>query len=166
MVATVHISSYHGAAAGTVTDVESTTIRMKKADNDTQDTNNRMPVPVSGTEYGYLKHLALRATTTPAALIDTCRVYGDGALPTGVQMFMRDNAYTDPTAQVDTALGGWSNNYTTYTSSAKLTVAGSLANPSTGRIYTNYLQMQLGIISTASSGIMSAETLTLEYLES
>lgn len=166
MAATVHIVSYHGVAGGTTANVESTTIRFKKADNDTADTNNRMPVPPSGTEYSYIKHLALSAATTPTALIDTCKAYGDGALPTGVQMFMRDNAYIDPTVQIDTALGSWSNNYTTYTSGAKLAIAGSIANPSTGKIYTNYLQMQAGIISTATPGIMTAETLTLEYLES
>lgn len=166
MVATVKISSYHGAAAGTVTDVDSTTIRFKKADNDTVDANNRMPIPPSGTEYSYLKHLALRATTTPAVLIDTLRAYGDGGLPTGVQMFLRDNAYIDPTAQVDAAVAGWSNNYAGYTSAAKLALAGSLANPATGKINTNYAQMQMGIISTAAAGVMASETLTMEYLES
>lgn len=125
-----------------------------------------MPIPAAGTEYSYVKHLALVSSTAPTALIDTCRAYGDGSLPTGVQMYMADAAYTNPVSQADTALGSWSNNYTSYTSSAKLTIAGSQANPTTGKIYTNYLQMQMGVISTASAGIMSAETLTLEYLES
>ena len=164
MVATVVITSYHGAAGGTTTDI--TAMRFKKADNDTADTNNRMPIPASGTEYSYLKHTALRATSSPTALIDTCRFYGDGGLPTGVQMFVRDNAYTDPTAQIDTVLGGWSNNYASFTSSAKLTIAGSITNPSTGKIFTNYLQWQMGVISTASAGVMTAETATYEYLES
>lgn len=143
-----------------------TAVRFKKADNDAADTNNRMPIPAAGTEYSYVKHLALVAATTPAALIDTCRMYGDGALPTGIQMYVADATYTNPVAQADTALGSWSNNYAAQTSAAKLTIAGSLANPSTGKIYTNYLQMQMGVISTASAGIMSAETVTLEYLES
>ncbi len=164
MVATVVITSYHGAAGATTADISA--MRFKKADNDTADSNNRMPIPASGTEYSYLKHTALRCTVTPASLIDTCRFYGDGALPTGVQLYVNDHSYTDPTAQIDTALGSWSNNYSSYTSSAKLTIAGSLSNPSTGKIFTNYLQWQLGIISTAAAGVMTAETATYEYLES
>ncbi len=125
-----------------------------------------MPIPASGTEYSYVKHLALRCTVTPAALIDTLKLYGDGALPTGVQMFVRDNAYIDPTTQVDTALTGWANNYAGYISTAALALAGSIANPSTGKINTNYAQMQMGIISTAVAGVMTAETMTFSYLES
>jgi hypothetical protein len=141
-------------------------MRFKKADNDTADTNNRMPIPASGTEYSYVKHTALRATTSPTALIDTCRFYGDGALPTGVGVYVNDHAYTDPTSNVDAALGSYSSNYASYTSSAKLTIAGSISNPSTGKIFTNYLQWQMGIGSTAAAGVMTAETATYEYLES
>lgn len=141
-------------------------MRFRKSDVDTADTSNRMPIPAAGTEYSYLKHTALRCTVTPAALIDTCRFYGDGALPTGVSMFVRDNSYTDPTVNVDTILGGFSSNYAGYISSAKLTIAGSMTNPSTGKIFTNYLQWQMGVTTTAAAGIMTAETATYEYLES
>lgn len=164
MVATVVITSYHGAAGATTADISA--MRFKKADNDTADTNNRMPIPAAGSEYSYLKHTALRCTVTPAALIDTCRFYGDGALPTGVSVFVSDHSYTDPTSNIDTALAGFSNNYTTYTSSAKLTIAGSLSNPSTGKIFTNYLQWQMAVTTTTAAGIMTAETATYEYLES
>jgi hypothetical protein len=73
---------------------------------------------------------------------------------------------TDPTSNVDAALGSYSSNYASYTSSAKLTIAGSISNPSTGKIFTNYLQWQMGIGSTAAAGVMTAETATYEYLES
>lgn len=165
MVATVIVNSYHGAAGATVTDVTGSTVRFKKADNDTQDYANRIPIPPSGTEYSFVKHFALFASSSPAALIDTCKMYGDGALPTGVQMFARDNGYINPLTQLDTPLTGWANDYASRTSLAKLDIAGSKANPATGKIYTNYLQMQMGVVSAAASGVMAAETTTLEYLE-
>ncbi len=164
MAATTTIKSYHGSTGATTADV--TAARFKLADNDTADTNNRIPIPASGTNYSYVKHFALNCSTSPSSLIDTVQAYGDGGLATGVQMFMQDHAYTDPTSQTTTALGSWTNNYTTYTSSAPLSLAGSISNPSTGKIQTNYLQMQMGIISTASAGVMSSETLTISYLES
>ena len=164
MPATVSIHSYHGAAGATEAAV--TAIRFKKADNDTADTNNRMPIPAAGTEYSYIKHLSLYADTSPAALIDTLKLYGDGALPTGVQMYVVDATYTNPVANADAALGTWSNNYAGYTSAAPLSIAGSIANPTTGKIQTNYAKMQMGVISTAAAGIMTAETLTFSYLES
>lgn len=164
MAATVVVKGYHDATGSTVATI--TAMRFKKADNDTADTSNRMPIPTSGTEYSYVKHTALFASTTPTALIDTCRVYGDGGLPTGIGVYINDHSYTDPTVQVDTALGSYSSNYASYTSSAKLTVAGSISNPSTGKIFTNYLQWQMGVGSTASDGVMTAETTTYEYLES
>lgn len=164
MAATTTIKSYHGSAGGTTADV--TAARFKLADNDTADTNNRIPIPPSGTQYSYVKHFALNCSTSPSSLIDTIQWYGDGGLATGVQMYMNDHAYTDPTSQEDTALGSWTNNYTSYTSSAAMSAAGSISNPSTGKIQTNYTQMQMGITSSASAGVMSSETLTCSYLES
>lgn len=164
MAATVEIRSYHTDTPGAGTAVAA--VRFKKADNDTANTSNRMPIPPSGTEYSYVKHLALHATTSPDSLIDTCQAYGDGALPTGVQMYMADAAYVDPTTQEDTALGSWANNYTSFTSGSPLSIAGSLSNPSTGKSFTNYLQMQMGVTDAASAGVMTAETLTFSWLES
>lgn len=162
--ATTSIKSYHGSSAGTSADV--TAIRFKLADNDTADTDNRIPIPSTGTQYSYLKHLALACSTSPSSLIDTVQVYGDGSLPTGVGIFIRDHAYSDPTSNEDTELSGFDDNYTDYTSSAPLSVAGSISNPSTGKITTNYIQMQMSIATTASAGVMSDETLTVSYLES
>lgn len=164
MAATTAITSYHGAAAGTSAVVAA--VRFKLADNDTADTSNRIPIPASGTQYSYVKHLALTCSTSPSSLIDTVQVYGDGGLPTGVGMFMQDHAYTDPTSQEDTALTSFDDNYADYTSSAPLSLAGSISNPSTGKIQTNYLQMQMSVGTTASAGVMSSETLTVSYLES
>lgn len=164
MAATVNITSYHGSTGATSATV--TAWRNKLADNDTADNNNRMPIPASGTQYAWVKHIALVAATSPASLIDTLQVYSVAALPTGVQMFAQDHAYTDPTTQQATPLTGWSNNYTGFTSGSPLSLAGSISNPSTGKINTNYCQLQLGIISTAAVGVMAAATITFSYLES
>lgn len=164
MAATVSIYSYHGSAGGTNGAV--TAFRFKSADNDTADNNNRLPIPTSGTNYSWLKHLALYAVTSPATLIDTLQVYGSGSLPTGVDMYIADHAYQDPTVQQATAISGWTNNYTGYTSGAPLSLAGSISNPSTGKINTNYALMQMGILSTVAVGVMSSQTITFSYLES
>lgn len=163
MAATVNITSYHGSSPSGAT---ATAWRNKLADNDTADLNNRLPIPAAGTQYAWVKHIALVAATSPAAQIDTLQMYSSGALPTGVQMFAQDHAYTDPTTQQATPLTGWTNNYATYTSGSPLNLAGSIVNPNTGKINTNYCQMQLGIISTAAVGVMSAQTITFSYLES
>ena len=164
MAAVVVIKSAHDATGSTVATV--TAIRFKKADNDTADTNNRMPIPAAGTEYSYLKHLYLNVDSGAYTLIDTLRAYGDGALPTGVGVCMADAAYANPVANADTVLGAYSNNYAGYTSAAPLSLAGSAASSATGKINTNYLQMQMGVGSGAASGVMTAETLTFSYLES
>ena len=163
MAATVNITSYHGASpSGTTV----TAWRNKLADNDTADNNNRIPIPTSGTQYAWVKHIALVAATSPTSLIDTLQMWSSGSLPTGVQMFAQDHAYTDPTTQQATPLTGWTNNYTGFTSGSPLSLAGSISNPSTGKINTNYLQLQLAIISTAAVGVMAAQTITQSYLES
>lgn len=164
MAATTAITSYHGAAAGTSAVVAA--VRFKLADNDTADTSNRIPIPGSGTQYSYLKHLALTCSTSPSTLIDTITVWGDGGLPTGVQLGIRDNTYINPLTQTDSPYSGWTNNYTGYTSGSPLSLAGSMSNPSTGKIQTNYLQMQMGVTPSASAGVMSSETMTYGYLES
>lgn len=164
MVASVAIYSYHGAAGATNAAVAA--VRFKKADNDTADTNNRLPIPSAGSEYSYVKHLAPYVESGTYTLIDTVQAYGDGALPTGIGMYMADAAYTDPTTQVDTALGSWADNYATYVSGSPLSLAGSSASNAVGKIITNYLQMQMQVGATASAGVMAAETLTFSYLES
>lgn len=164
MTATTGIRSYHGAAGATEATV--TAVRFKKADNDTADTNNRMPIPPSGTEYSYVKHLALYVVSGTYTLIDTIKAYGDGALPTGVGMYMADASYANPVSNADAALGSFSNNYAGYTSAAPLSLAGSAASNATGKVQTNYLQMQMSVVNGAASGVMTAETLTFSYLES
>lgn len=164
MVAVVSVQSAHGVAGATIAAISA--MRFKKADNDAADTANRMPIPPAALEYSYLKHLYLNVDSGAYTLIDTLRAYGDGALPTGIQVFMRDNAYVNPVANADAALAGFANNYAGYIASAPLSLAGSGAASATGKLNTNYLQMQMAVGPTAAAGVMAAETLTLSWLES
>lgn len=164
MAATVNITSYHGATGGTSATV--TAWRNKLADNDTADLNNRIPIPASGTQYAWIKQIALVAATSPAAQIDTLQMYSSGALPTGVQMFCEDIAYINPITQAASPVAGWTNNFATFTSGAPLSLAGSIVNPNTGKINSNYCLFQLGITSAAAVGVMAAQTVTFSYLES
>jgi len=165
MPATVKIYSYHGSTPSG-SDVTDSTIRFKTADNDAQDTSNPIVIPDSGTNYSYIKQLALYAETSPSGTIDNVKFYGPGSLGwTGCGCYVTTSStYTDPTTQQDTALSGWTDNFGSYTSSSPLSVAGSISNPDTGRV-SDYVVLQLGVESTAEPGVQSSVQITMRYDE-
>lgn len=165
MAATVELRSLHGATGATFADVAGGSVRFKQADNDTVDANNPIPVPGSGHNYSYIKQLRLYAATAPSNLINNLKFYTDGAngFGTGVSLYAKTSAsYTDPTSQTTTALGGTADAFT-YTSGSALAVSGS--SSAVGYV-GDYVQLQMGVQSTAAQGTTPSETLTMSYDES
>lgn len=178
MPASVLIKRITGAAGGpTLTDVTSGTSRLSLADSPTPGTGNPLLIPSSGTNFSFWGVLALYAESAPAGIIDTVKLYLDGAngFGTGVGLKIGEaTTYVQATGSATSGLELTVGNYATltgapadafgYTAASPLAVTGSISNPDTGKI-TNYLALQLSVASTAAPGVISAETITMTYNE-
>ena len=176
LVATVQIRRLTGAqATPTSTDVTSGSVHAG-----TQDANTspcRIPVPTSGSNYSFWVNTQLHCTVAPDNSLTNVFFYTDGANGFG----------TDVTAIVSTAstyasalgaagssgsllnqtnhasLTGATSNLFLYTSSCKLTVAGSIA--ATTGSFTNRVVYQLIVASNASAGNTGGELMTWTFDE-
>ena len=175
MAATVATYVYNGAGG---VGALATNVRFKLTDNNTQDTNNPCVVPSAGTNRSFWKVIALYCTVAPDTAINNIKLYSDGALPwTGCTIYVGNEtpaSYSQPTGGATSGdemvanYGGGGiitakTNLFTYTSASPKSITGSISYV-TGKI-TNYVVLQLDIISTAEAGVMSAETLTWRYDE-
>lgn len=159
-------------------------LRFKRADDHLIDSNDPIPIPTSGTNYSKWKSIYVKCTTGPNTQVDNFKFYTDGGnFGTGItvrvgQQFPTKNSGTSSgykvATPVDTAI---LNNYTgiasvadafSYTSGSPLsgpaiTEAGGIIN-AIGET-TNYLILQMEVISTASPGNLTDETFTIQYDE-
>lgn len=104
MVATVSIMELNGAGA-TETAKESGTIRYKRADNATVDTNTPLPIPTSGRTYSFEKWHRFKITGGTYTEISNIRWYCDGAngFVTGVTIwYATDSSFSQPSDPVTT----------------------------------------------------------------
>jgi len=76
MAATVQI--HEMTASDTGTDKTDGTVRFKSADETSVDTNNRLTIPTSGTDYSYTKQLQLNVTVAPDTDLQDLEAYSDG----------------------------------------------------------------------------------------
>jgi hypothetical protein len=175
MAATTAVHSFHGAGP-TSSDISSTEVRWKRADNDTVDALNPVPIPTSGTNYSWRKHTKLRIESAPANLIDNLRWFSSGnTLGTGITHYVvTDASYTQASSSDESALIIGGVDSTTYTSGSPLTVeAGEVCDSGdTFPLFAgtggqqDYVVQQMAIESTASAGTSPARTFTYRYDES
>jgi hypothetical protein len=147
-------------------------LRHKLADNDTADLNNPVPIPSSGTKYAWRRYTKLRvvsglgtqvgnlrwfAVTAPSDWAGTVFLFA-GITPS----FMTCGSATDEATQ----LGG-TQNADLYTSSAPLTVPNISGTVIANQITQNnsygnqmYVLQQIGVASTATSGVKTARVCT------
>lgn len=162
MSATVTIVEKNGAGA-TATDKTSGTIRFKNADDATVDLVNPMTVPPSGVDYSVEKWLRLKVTGGTYTDISNIRAYMDGAngFGTGVSLYGKAvTSYTTPAEA--TSHSGYSDMFG-YTSGSPLDLGGD-GSTGTGE-KGDHLVMEMEVASTASGGLLSAETLTIAWDE-
>jgi hypothetical protein len=179
MAATMDIYEFNGAGpTGTIK--TSSTIRFKKLDNATVDSNNPLVKPASSYDRSYIKSLRLFCTaagsgTTTAA---NPRFYASGAPGTGVTLYAKVTATSTYTQAVAAATGtgegpttasAWtdvSSNY--YDSSHTLSLANGLANSnfSQGNAHGNYVELYMRIDNTVAAGTTSGVTFTISWDES
>lgn len=190
MVATFNVMQDNGGTDGTPGSSTNTdalgppNVRMKYADDALIDANDPIPVPSSGTKYSKWKSLFMKCTNAPNTQCDNFKFYTDGGnFGTGItvrvgEQFPTHNSGATTGYKVatptDTAM---LNNYTgitsvadafTYTSGSPLSgpsisEAGSIINALNET--TDYLILQMEVISTASPGNLADETFTIQYDE-
>lgn len=164
MAATVKIYEKNGAGQ-TATDKTSGTIRFKNADNATVDLVNPMTVPAAGTDYSFEKWLRLNAAGT-FTQISNPKFYTDGTsgFGTGVSaLAKRVGAYATPAEA--TATTGYTDIFT-YTSASPLALDSINTGPFTATgDFGDYLVMIMTVASTATQGLLTAETLTFAWDE-
>lgn len=182
MAATIQIRRQTGASP-TNDDITSANTRLSTSDNHyTTETTNPIPIPPSGTNYSYWCVTQLFASTTPDGTIDAIKWYTDGSdsLGTGVSMLVATaNVYdqaggTPGSTGTELTVANYGNGTTDLdgapsdvfaeTQGAPLDVAGSIDNPSTGN-FGDLVVFQSAVISTASAGTTTSETISWQYDE-
>lgn len=162
MVATVQIIEKNGAG-GTGTQKDSGTVRFKKADNATVDTNNPMTVPGSGFSYSYDKWLRLNVTVAPDNYIENLKFYTDGTnnFTSGIELYVKaTTTYTTPA--IVTNITGFTNAFT-YNSGAALDL-GTAQVTGTGE-KGDHAQLRMRVGTAVTAGNSGNETATFSYDE-
>ncbi len=190
MVATVAVFVENGPNATPVptdtTALGPPNIRLKTEDDAVIDANNPIPIPSSGTNRSFWKHIFLQATGGTFTQIDNVQFYTDGSgFGTGITTFVGDETPTKnsgSTAGYDQAtgtVGTDGDELTTHTNitaktdaftftsgspkGVSISEAGAIIN-ATGET-TNYVVAQMDVASTASPGDLTDETWTFQYDE-
>jgi len=165
VAASTQLRYYNGSSPSAGPDVTGTTVRYKRADNQTQDSNN--PLPLSATTsyvFTWRKQSKINFTTSPASNITNLRFFMSSVPPTGIYFgAWLTNTYVQGsdagddngvTGFTDTTGNQATNNATNYTSSSPLTINSGtvLTNPSTGEGSQEFLVTQMGCNSTYGGG--------------
>jgi len=171
MAAVLEINTYHGAPTGAAgADVTSTTIRMKKADNNTQDANDPVVIPAAGYNYSWRKSVKLQATTGPDNEIRNLRFYSEGqSLGTGRTLLVNTDATYEQASASDESAAISATDVDTHTTGSPLTITAGqvLGAAATGTGTQDFVELQLRVASTATQGNAdNAKTLVYRYDES
>ncbi len=164
-------------------------IRFKTADDKTIDSISPIPVPAAGTNYSYWKSIYLYCTiNADSNILDNFEFYSDGAIGFGtdVTLMVGDETPTktsgsDAGYEVATGTPGTTGNEmvaahadltgstdaASLVTGAPLTVSCSEAGNVINAVgeSTDYVLLQVNVITTASAGLTATETLTFRYDE-
>lgn len=178
MAATAQTRYYNGVGGGTAgSDVIGTTIRYKRADNQTVDANAPIPKPAAGENLSWTKYSKMNWTTAPAGVITNLRYFSDTPVTATKHYAWLDATYTQPASGDEAGISGFTDSQpnkdacdeTTHTSASPLVVnAGTvLSNPTTGEGTQDFVASQVGVLSTyaAGPGAVAAKDITYRYDE-
>ena len=167
MPATIQIHEMSALAVGA--DKTSGTVRFKDADDATVDANNPLVVPAADSIYSYTKKVRAYMEAPPNTNVSNLRWYTDGnnGFGTGISCTVK-NIGTTWGANYKTAMSGGADLFG-KTSAAPLDGDGTDTGPFLPAKDDSYIgdliELQMAIASTAASGTLTAETLTLAYDE-
>ena len=163
MAADVQIHEMTATAAGV--NKTSSTVRFKSADETSVDSNNRLQVPSSGTNYSYTKQVRFYFNSAPATSITNLECYTDGSNTFGTGVLIEYDTSGSFAANINTDISG--TDIFTKTSSATIDMDVTNTGPHTSTGYKgDFVRMQMQIVDTASPGSLSAEPMTFVYDES
>lgn len=167
MAATIQI--HEMSAADTGADKTSGTVRFKDADNATVDANNPLVIPAADSIYSYTKKVRPYMEVPPDTSISNIRWYTDGTISFGTGISVNcKNLGTTWGDNYKTAMSGGADLFG-KTSGSPLDGDGTDAGPFVPADDNSYIgdliELQMAVASTAASGTLVAETLTLAYDE-
>ena len=161
-------------------------VRLKTNDNATIDSVDVIPIPSSGTNYSYWKHIYMKCATAPSTKVDNVKFYTDGGnfgtgftLKVGTETPTKTHSSSagyDPATGTPGTTGDVITDHDSVTGSADA-FSFTSASPKTLSISetssqidainetTDYLVFQLEVIQTASPGDLADETMTIKYDE-
>lgn len=171
MAATIQIHELT-TDADTGVDKTSGTVRFKAVASTSStavDASDPLVIPASGSDYSYVKKLRPYMEAPPDTQISDLVWYTDGSngFGTGVTATAKNIGTTFGT-HYDTQMSGGSDLFG-YTSGSPLDGDGTDTGPFTSSDDNTYIgdiiELQMAVASTASSGTLTAETLTLSWSE-
>ncbi len=183
MAANVIIEEWNGTGGSeTRTDKTSGTIRFKNADNATADLSNPLVVPGSGQEYSYEKWVRLAIEGGAFTQVDNLQVYTDGAnnFGAGIKVWQAlAGAYMTPVIPNESndppqspAAGSPQEDMAdlfalTSGSPGDLDAidTGPFTDGSPLEAIGDWIVMVMEVETSASNGVLTAETLTFSYDE-
>jgi hypothetical protein len=172
MAATMDIYEFNGAGpTGTIK--TAATVRFKKADNATVDSNNPLVKPASNYDRSFIKSMRLFCSTagTGTTTAASPRFYASGAAGTGIVLYAKATStatYTQATAAA-TGTGEastWVDVSTSYYDSTHFLTLGAGGAFTQGNALGNYVEIYMRIDSTVGAGTSSGVTFTISWDES
>lgn len=180
MAATVIINEW--TSAGSLTDKTSGTVRFKNANDATVDLNDPLVVPSSGQEYSFEKWLRLQITDAGGfTQITDLEVYSDGSnnFGTGIKVWYATEATfqtpvvpdesQDPPFFNGPSTGSPGNameDFFGLTSGAAASLgSGPFTDGSPAEHIGSFVVLVMEVETTASAGVLTAETATFAYSE-
>lgn len=158
MAATVR-ASYYGASATEPAGVNAET-GCKLNREDTQNGTTPVPIPTAtGTNYSWIKQLALEVTATSSTAITNRRVSMSSAPSAGLTLHFKAGAYVQPATGNMPAAAGTNDatpaTYTLMTTSPQVYDAASVSTGSAGR-NGSLVQIVMGVSNLFTGGAGSA----------
>lgn len=167
MAATIQI--HEMSAIDTGADKTSGTVRFKDADDATVNTSNPLVIPESGTTYSYCKKLRAYMEAPPDTQVSDLAWYTDGSntFGTGISVNVKNIGVTFGTFY-KTAMSGGADLFGKTSGSpldGDATDTGPFVPADDDSYIGDVIELQMAVEDTASSGTLSAETLTLTWNE-
>lgn len=161
---TIQIHEMTATDAGT--DKTSGTVRFKFADETTVDANNRCEIPSGAEDFSYTKQLRAYVSSAPDTDFTNLEAYTDGSGFSDGALTVEYDVVQTWAANISSDISG--TDLFTKTSGATIDMDSNDTQWTDGDgtgYWGDNLRTQLGILSTASPGTLTAETLTFSYDE-
>ena len=170
MAAIVDVLSYHGASPVGVA-ITNLHVNFKRADSDDSGLADPVPIPAAGTAYSWRKYTKITVVSGLSGQIGNIRLFADEAPEDWANSVILyagiTPGYSQPAAGDEAGLFGGGVDINTYTSGSPLIVnASASAITTTGTGTQDYVIQQIGVPSTATSGLKTARRIVYRFDES